>query len=85
MISDGYQNHRVLDVLGKGSFIGMNFALMSEMWYYRIENNSTPTVRILKIKMSIIDDLASQYIELDNALRYHKQQLEIDGLHQIDY
>lgn len=54
VISDGYSNHKVLDVLGKGSFLGMNFILKSEIWYYKAVNNSTITSRILKVKMSAI-------------------------------
>lgn len=54
VISDGYSNHKVLDVLGKGSFIGMNFVLKSEIWYYKAVNNSTITCKIMKIRMSAI-------------------------------
>jgi CRP-like cAMP-binding protein len=34
VISDGYQNHQVLDILGKGSIIGANFVLKKEKWIY---------------------------------------------------
>ena len=85
VISDGYLHHKVLDVLGKGSFIGMNFVLKNEMWFYKAMNNSTITSRILKIKLSVIENLASQFAELDDAITHHKEQLEVYGLHQIDY
>ena len=68
VISDGYANHRVLDVLGKGSFIGNNFILKQEMWFYKAVNNSTCTTRILKVDLSVIQMLAAQYVELQDSM-----------------
>ena len=54
VISDGYANSKVLDVLGKGSFIGSNHVLKAEYWFYRALNNSTVTTRVLKVKFNAI-------------------------------
>ena len=63
----------------------MNFVLKSEIWYYKAVNNSTITCKIMKIRMSAIQNMATQYIELQEAINYQKEQLDVYGLNQIDY
>ena len=40
MITDGYDQHQRLDVLGKGSIIGSNFILLGERWFCTAINNT---------------------------------------------
>lgn len=68
VLSDGYQNHQVLDILGKGSIIGANFVLKKEKWVYSAINNTTMTVRVLKISHNLLQTLAAQSLRIQNAV-----------------
>ena len=68
VISDGYQNSQVLDILGKGSIIGANFVLKQEIWSYEAINNSSLTVKVIRISHNLISMLASQNQDIMTAV-----------------
>lgn len=69
VVSDGYKNHQVLDILGKDSIIGANFVLKQEPWCYEAVNNSTITVKILKLNHNLISMLATQNTDIMEAVQ----------------
>lgn len=85
VISDGYAHHKVLDVLGKGSFIGISSVLKEETWAYKAVNNSTLTTRVLIVSNHAIQSMAVQFAPLQTAIKHFSEHLEIYGLPQIDY
>jgi len=54
VISDGFRNTTILDVLGKGSVLGQSYVISKEKWFYKAVNNSILTAKIIQIDMKII-------------------------------
>lgn len=54
VINDGFLLSERLDSLGKGSILGMNNVLTSEPWFCRAVNQTTQTVKVIKIKHSAL-------------------------------
>ena len=58
VITDGGDKKQVLDVLGKGSVIGMNNVLVTEKWTFRAVNDTRITARAIKISLKTLKYLA---------------------------
>lgn len=54
VLTDGYDHHETLDVLGKGSIIGINSMLTSENWFCRAVNNTSMSVLVIQINQNCI-------------------------------
>jgi len=44
----------MLDLMGRGSVIGVNNVLLQEEWYYNAKAASTRQTTILKVKLELI-------------------------------
>lgn len=80
VVSDGFYNHQILDILGKDSIIGSNFVLKQEPWCYEAINNSTITVKVLRINHNLISMLATQNKDIMDQVQLHTERVEIYGL-----
>lgn len=85
VISDGYYKCQILDILGKDSIIGANFVLKQEPWCYNAVNNSSITVKVLRISYNLIYTLTTQSQDVLDHVQLHTERVEIYGLPQIDY
>ena len=84
-MSDGFRNSHVLDILGKDSIIGSNFVLKQETWCYEAINNTTITVKVLRISHNLLYTVASQNNDMMDAIQAYTERVEVNGLPQIDY
>ena len=50
VLTDGQYNKETLDVLGKGSIMGINSIMTNENWFCRAVNNTSLSVVVIQIK-----------------------------------
>ena len=58
VITDGTANKQVLDVLGKGSVIGMNNILKAQKWSFQAVNDTRITARCIRISIKNLVNLS---------------------------
>ena len=58
-ISDGEET-QVIDSLGKGSVIGINYLIKKEKWVYSAVNLSTITAKILKVDENLLNHIKNK-------------------------
>lgn len=86
VITDGTdKNKQVLDVLGKGSVLGMSNVLQCNRWAFRAVNNTRMTAIVTKINHDSLYQLTHYHKDLHNAMHHCKINTKIYGLAQIDY
>ena len=62
IMTDGYDNHQVLDVLGKDSIMGNNIVLKGDLqWPFAAINNTHFTTKVIMINYNLIN-----YMKLAN-------------------
>lgn len=60
-IADNFGAEEHLDVLGRGSILGINFILVKEQWVYRAVNNTSLAAKIFVIPHSSINKLKNDF------------------------
>lgn len=85
VLSDGYDQHCILDQIGKGSIIGPNMVLKREKWPYQGINNSIMTCKVLCIDYATVDALRREYKEIGDVITQQEDYFDIYGVPQIDY
>lgn len=85
ILSDGYDQHAVLDTVGKGSIIGPNMILKQEKWPYYGVNSYVHTCKALCINYSIIEALRRDHKEIGDVITQQEDYFDIYGVPQIDY
>jgi len=85
VITDGYDNHQILDVLGRGSIMGANIVLREEKWPYSCINNAFQTAKIIHISTNTINYLKKNDESILKVITAQEEYFEIYGLPQIDY
>ena len=75
----------MLDSLGKGSVIGMNFVIQGEQWMYKAMNPSTQTAKVIKISKNLLQKLRQKQSNVEEHLSQQEEYLQTHGLMQIDY
>lgn len=58
VVTDGYFNSNVMDVLGKGSTLGSDFMITKETWHFEAIVSSLRSAKIITIPFTTIKMLA---------------------------
>lgn len=77
VLCDGDMHSKVLDILGKGSIIGPNFVLKQEPWSYEAINNSTLTVKVIRISHHLISLLCAQNTYIMEQVQQYTEKVEV--------
>lgn len=54
VLTDGYDHQVVMDVLGRGSVLGVNNIIKGEQWYYECVNSNLESNKCLSLPWSAI-------------------------------
>lgn len=57
ILTDGYREHEVMDVLGRGSVIGANNVVKGELWYYECINSTTQSNKCISLSWATIQQV----------------------------
>lgn len=74
-----------IDVLGRGSVIGVNNIISGEEWVYQAKAASSQTVLLLQVSRVTLLEKAAEFKQLNSQLEIFKEMQEQQGLPQIDY
>ena len=83
-LTDGVKSN-VIDIMGRGSVIGIYGVLFREPWVYVAKSVSVRTTKILKISNYVLDQLAMSTPILFEHMDQFQKKLELNGIPQIDY
>ena len=83
-LTNGYKE-RQLDIMGQGSVIGSNFVIRGDIWYYNCVSVSREKTILIQIPQSTIYKLNEQNRNFAKVLSNYVQNLQTDGVPQIDY
>ena len=79
-------NSEILDLLGRGSIIGIhNILYPKSIWYLNCTARSALTTKVLKVSKVVLKGLSMTYPYLFELIEDFKHQIEMIGNPQIDY
>lgn len=79
------QNRCVLDSLGRGSVIGINYVITGDQWTYKAVNQSNMSARVIQIDIRVLKRLRRKQKDINKAMIQQEQYLRLNGVTQIDY
>lgn len=85
VLTDGADNIQVLDIVGKGSVLGIDNVLTYDLWAFRAVNNTRMTACLLAIGHRTLDYLMEMDRDLRKAVHEYRDELKVQGMGQIDY
>ena len=83
-LTNGEQTH-ILDIMGRGSVIGINNIISQEEWIFNAKAVSVRTTVLLRLRRAELVKMMRMYPELEKDFQNWKENLQIKGCPQIDY
>lgn len=75
----------LIDIMGRGSIMGLNNVIKGEEWLYRASAQSSRSTVIIQISRDLLKQLSFFSSQLQQNFDYFQQYNELNSIPQIDY